>query len=123
MRIPRWGFIASTALICALAATGPVFTPVVASDSVFTFVGLGNGHGRGMGQWGAFGYAQQGWTAERIVAHFYPDAPLSHIAPTPITVRLEYRDGKALDVFSDAGMVVDGKPIAPGQAVHLGTEA
>ncbi|CAM3842083.1 SpoIID/LytB domain-containing protein [Smaragdicoccus niigatensis] len=119
MRAPRWGFIASSAVVGLLFASGPAFQPVVAADAVYTFVGLGNGHGRGMGQWGAFGYAQMGWTAEKIVGHFYPDATLGKAPAAPITVRLEYRDGKNLDVTSDAGMSIDGQKVAPGQAIHL----
>ena len=34
--------------------------------------GHGWGHGLGLSQWGAYGYAQHGWSYTRILAHYYP---------------------------------------------------
>jgi stage II sporulation protein D len=53
-----------------------------ASELVVT--GHGWGHGVGMSQWGAYGYAQHGWSWQRILAHYYPGtstgtAPLSRV--------------------------------------------
>lgn len=117
--MPRWSLIASSVIAGALVAQMPAFAPVVSADTLVRFVGLGNGHGRGMGQWGAYGYAQQGWNAERMVAHYYPDATLGKTDQSTVTVRITHRDGRTLDVFSDAGMLVDGKAVEPGQAVHM----
>jgi len=41
--------------------------------------GRGFGHGVGLSQWGAYAYAKQNWTPERIVKHFYPKATLTKI--------------------------------------------
>jgi SpoIID/LytB domain protein len=46
--------------------------------------GRGWGHGVGMSQWGAYGYALHGWRWQRILAHYYPgtrldDAPVSKV--------------------------------------------
>lgn len=41
-------------------------------DNEFIFYGRGWGHGVGMCQWGAMAMAEQGWTAERILTHYYP---------------------------------------------------
>ncbi|MBR2209072.1 MAG: SpoIID/LytB domain-containing protein [Synergistaceae bacterium] len=38
----------------------------------FVFYGRGWGHGVGMCQWGAMAMAEQGWTAEKILMHYYP---------------------------------------------------
>ncbi len=38
----------------------------------FFFEGKGWGHGVGMSQWGARALALSGWSAERILAHYYP---------------------------------------------------
>lgn len=38
------------------------------------FVGRGRGHGVGMCQLGARGYAERGWSAARILSHYYPGA-------------------------------------------------
>ncbi len=43
----------------------------------FLFTGGGWGHGVGMDQSGAAGMAADGWTAERILAHYYPRAQLA----------------------------------------------
>lgn len=37
----------------------------------FTFKGLGWGNGVGLCQWGAYSFAQQGWSAGDIVLHYY----------------------------------------------------
>jgi stage II sporulation protein D (peptidoglycan lytic transglycosylase) len=39
--------------------------------------GRGSGHGVGLCQRGARGYAERGWSAEQILAHYYPAARLS----------------------------------------------
>lgn len=79
----------------------------------------GSGHGRGLGQYGALDYAKKGWSAEQIVAHYYPDATIGTLPTTQITVRLQGRDDKTLDVYSDSGLSVAGRQAAPGEAVHL----
>ena len=42
------------------------------SGNEFVFYGRGWGHGVGMCQWGAMAMAEQGWDAEKILAHYYP---------------------------------------------------
>jgi len=42
--------------------------------------GRGRGHGVGLCQTGARGYARLGWSAERILAHYYPGAQLVEAA-------------------------------------------
>lgn len=97
----------------------PAVTQAVSADTPFTFVGFGHGHGRGMGQWGAYGYSQEGWTAERIIGHFYGGTTLDTVEDAMIAVRLKGQDDKPLDVYSDAGLFVAGQQIGPGQAAHL----
>ena len=70
----------------------------VSADTPYTFSGFGHGHGRGMGQWGAYGYAQEGWTAERIIAHYYGGTTLGSIDDSMIAVRLTGQDDRATDV-------------------------
>src|SRR6478735_9022555 len=63
---------AVTGVVVHLRSSGQEVRETVASDTPFTLSGHGNGHGRGMGQWGAYGYAKdQGWAAERILGHYY----------------------------------------------------
>ncbi|MEV0296593.1 SpoIID/LytB domain-containing protein [Nocardia sp. NPDC050710] len=79
----------------------------------------GPGHGRGMSQHGAFENAQQGWTAEHILEHYYPGATLGAIPHATVGVRLMEQDDSSLDAYADAGFRVAGKVVAPGQVAHL----
>ena len=42
------------------------------SGNDFVFYGRGWGHGVGLCQWGAMAMAEQGWSAEKILEHYYP---------------------------------------------------
>jgi SpoIID/LytB domain protein len=50
--------------------------------------GHGFGHGRGMGQYGALGYALAGWPYTRILDHYYGGTSLSAIGDDPMSVRI-----------------------------------
>lgn len=43
--------------------------------------GAGDGHGVGMSQWGAAGYAQHGWSYQSILAHYYTGTSLGDVSP------------------------------------------
>src|SRR5215471_21604406 len=58
------------------------------SGSLFLVSGHGWGHGVGMGQWGAQGYAQQGYSYDQILAAYYPGTMLGQSAVTSIRVLL-----------------------------------
>ena len=49
------------------------------SGNDFIFYGRGWGHGVGMCQWGAMAMAEQGYTAEKILAHYYPGTSIRKI--------------------------------------------
>jgi SpoIID/LytB domain protein len=69
------------------AAASPYPSPTV------ELAGHGWGHGRGMGQYGALGYALQGWQYPQILDHFYGGSQ-SGPNPAPSTsVRLTSFDG------------------------------
>ena len=48
-----------------------------ASSDCFIFDVYGYGHGCGMSQWGAVGYANNGWTYQQILQHYYPGTTLT----------------------------------------------
>ena len=75
------------------------------SGALFVLSGHGWGHGVGMSQYGAYGYAQHGWTFQQIVTHYFPGTTLG---PAPVSrVRVLLADGKqALTVASDADFTV-----------------
>lgn len=49
------------------------------SDGNFSITTYGYGHGCGMSQYGAWGYAANGWSYAQILAHYYPGTTLSTI--------------------------------------------
>lgn len=55
-----------------------VETPTVSGNEV-KFIGRGYGHGVGLCQWGAYGWAKEGRTAEEIVASFFPGVEIQKI--------------------------------------------
>jgi stage II sporulation protein D len=57
--------------VLALAGAG---TARAATTLIVT--GHGWGHGVGMSQWGAYGYARHGWNYKRILFHYYPGTSL-----------------------------------------------
>ena len=50
--------------------------------------GKGWGHGVGMSQWGAYGYARHGWSYRQILAHYYPGTALGNAPATDVRVLL-----------------------------------
>jgi stage II sporulation protein D len=58
------------------------------SGSLFLFSGHGFGHGIGMSQYGAQGYALQGATYQQILQHYYPGTVLGKTNATLIRVLL-----------------------------------
>jgi stage II sporulation protein D len=73
-----------TRILSALAAT--LFIAFAASaeaapKTTFTIRGAGWGHGVGMSQYGALGYAQHGWSAAQILAHYYSGTALGTTDP------------------------------------------
>ena len=69
--------LATLALLLVLAAPAAAQS----SKSTFTIKGAGFGHGVGMSQYGALGYAQQGWNAARILGHYYTGTALGTTDP------------------------------------------
>lgn len=50
-----------------------------AGRGVFVFTTYGYGHGCGLSQWGAVGYARNGWGYADILAHYFPGTSLSTV--------------------------------------------
>jgi peptidoglycan hydrolase-like amidase len=58
------------------------------SGALFLLTGHGYGHGVGMGQWGAEGYAKQGYSYDQILSAYYPGTELGQTTTTTIRVLL-----------------------------------
>jgi stage II sporulation protein D len=71
-----FSFIAAT---LSLALTAPVAS--AAPKTTFTIRGAGFGHGVGMSQYGAMGYASNGRNAAEILAHYYSGTALGTTDP------------------------------------------
>ncbi len=102
--------IASTILATGLVASSPAAAESVPEQLIV--YGHGWGHGRGMGQYGAYGYAQQGWTSAQILDHYYQgttagpvpgDAPVD---PTNVRVDLRYMRGRTTTVALTQGTIL-----------------
>jgi stage II sporulation protein D len=92
--------------------TGSCYVAPAGSGALFVFTGHGWGHGVGMSQYGAYGYAQHGWTYPKILAHYYPGTKLGRTATTSIRVLLADRQ-KTVKISSTVPFTVtDGSGTA-----------
>ncbi|MEX2292753.1 MAG: S-layer homology domain-containing protein [Acidimicrobiales bacterium] len=115
----RLRLLATAIVACILSTTGlgiPVSRaaadePVSATINV---TGRGWGHGRGLGQWGAFGYAtgRSGgpWDYRAILAHFYGETEIGSIGNPLAAVDLLGQRAQALVVEQTQGVTVAGLP-------------
>lgn len=101
----------------AAGTTAPATVAMAASSGRMTFVGHGWGHGRGMGQYGALGYAVDfGKTYTWILGHYYGGANLSSGGtPATLDVELTRFTGKDL-LVAGGGLTVNGAGTAAGVA-------
>jgi stage II sporulation protein D len=81
----------------ATAATGPASLgrsgstaqhATAPSGPAFFVAGHGWGHGVGLAQYGAYGYALHGWSYDRIVGHYYPGTILGQAPVKRVRVLL-----------------------------------
>jgi hypothetical protein len=63
-------------LLVLLTAAGPA--AAFSMQYAFTIEGHGWGHGVGMSQWGAYGYAKHGWVYKDILKHYYTGITFSN---------------------------------------------
>ena len=79
------------ALLVLLTVAGPA--SAFSTQYQFTIDGHGWGHGVGMSQWGAYGFARQGTPFDQILAHYYQGTTLG---PAPLArVRVLLVPGQA----------------------------
>jgi stage II sporulation protein D len=105
-----WIAVAAAALAIPAAASG---------GTVFLLDGRGWGHGVGMSQWGAEGYARHGFDYKQILAHYYPDTQVGIAQPREVRVLL-VQSKPSVRIGSTAPfMVVDAR----GRKLHLPARA
>src|SRR3954454_18739287 len=83
--------------------------------------GHGFGHGRGMGQFGALGYALKGTSYTDILSHFYSNTTAGGIGNDLVTVQLVANDGLDAIVMQEHGNLTTdaGAPTPGNQAVRV----
>jgi SpoIID/LytB domain protein len=111
-----------TTLMPGFAGLVPGFVPSAgAVDPVATLDldGHGYGHGIGLSQWGAYGYAaDHGWNALQILDHYYGGTVSATTDATSMTVRLQTLDDQQTAVVHDRGwLVADGVAGGPWRSV------
>jgi len=76
-------------LVLACCALLVVSGAKASASSVLVVSGRGWGHGVGMSQWGAYGYASHGWSYRQILAHYYPGTALGRVGEPRVRVLLD----------------------------------
>lgn len=80
-------------LLLPIALASLFFAPAAASAATSQIVkGAGFGHGIGMSQYGAYGYALQGTGYKDILAHYYSGTTMATAPSRPIRVLLQPND-------------------------------
>src|SRR3954462_11101514 len=90
--------LSALAAVSLLLAGAPT---AYAAKSTFTIKGAGFGHGVGMSQYGAMGYAQHGASERDILAHYYTGTSLGTTDPAK-TVRVHLTDNSGTPRISGA---------------------
>lgn len=134
LRLVLLGALLSGGLASAILAAGPggrgAATTTTAgttatvltspAPAVLVVSGHGWGHGLGLSQWGAYGYAKHGWTYDRILAHYYSGTTLGPARVATVRVLLSSAKKTSLNAI-DAWSVTDAAgtkmQLAPGPLV------
>ncbi|MGH2859241.1 MAG: SpoIID/LytB domain-containing protein [Solirubrobacteraceae bacterium] len=80
--------------------------------------GGGNGHGIGLSQYGAEGYALHGYDYQQILAHYYAGTSLGSVSPAQ-TVRVLVADGAASFTGATAISGAPGTHLQPSQTYDV----
>jgi stage II sporulation protein D len=104
----------ATILLAATAIVWPA-----SAEGAWTIKGRGYGHGVGLSQYGAFGYAEHGRSYEQILDHYFTKTRLGDVGGQTVRVLLGSSDGSV--AFSGARRAC-GERIASGRRYSLGVE-
>lgn len=96
---------------------------ISSSGGTAVATGRGWGHGAGMVQWGAYGKARRGWSADRILAHYYGGLHPEPF-PQPGLIHVEITGGLTAVriVPSEPGASLAGDPLGTAPVVVIGGE-
>ncbi len=114
--------VAAASLAFAVPPAGAQ-TAELAPD-VIVVEGRGFGHGNGLSQWGALGYAvDHRWSSDRIVEHYYSNTTQSDAGDPYVRVHLTGNNGRDLLVTSASGFTVAGHSFDGGDVVRIGVSS
>ncbi len=102
------------ALLAALA-----FPVAGSAGTMFLLDGRGWGHGVGMSQWGAEGYARHGFGYRQILAHYYPHTHIGIAGGRDVRVLLVEKQDKVRVSSAAPFVALDAR----GRKVHLPARA
>ena len=111
--MPAWGATPATRLTTPVA---PSSVDAATPPASVVIDGHGYGHGIGLSQWGAYGYAVDlGWSSAQILDHYYGGTVAGAVAPgEQMTVRL-----MRLDDQQTAVVIPDAETYEAGDTAHL----
>lgn len=125
------GVVTAVTAPAASAGTSEPTSNAAEVATTMTFDGRGWGHGRGLSQWGAQGYAtKHGWDASRILDHYYGGTRAGQISsatgvpidPSAVRIRLVYQDNRQTVVGITGGTLALsglGSLTDPGGLTHV----
>jgi stage II sporulation protein D len=87
------GMKARISTLAAAAVLMLAFAPGAKADPTWTVTGHGFGHGVGMSQYGAYGYALHGFTYKPILAHYYQGTTIGQGPKSRVRVLLTIASG------------------------------
>ncbi|HEX9969492.1 MAG TPA: SpoIID/LytB domain-containing protein, partial [Acidimicrobiales bacterium] len=102
----RTRLVVAAALVGAgLVLGSPVASPAKAYPGTHVnLTGHGWGHGRGMGQFGAQGYAtMHGWSYTQILNHYYSNTTMGTVGNDALSVHITRKDNQGVIVLNAAG--------------------
>lgn len=102
-------------VVAVAAATGSA----ARAGSLLLVSGHGWGHGVGMSQWGAYGYALHGWSYKRILAHYYPHTRIERYGEPRVRVLLV--QGAKVATVGCATKITVGDGRGRWWSLHAGT--
>jgi SpoIID/LytB domain protein len=111
-------------LLVLLVAGSAVVIPASSAEALapetIIVEGRGWGHGRGLQQWGALGYAvNYGWKHEQILQHFYSGTVVSATENSDVRVQVSGNDRQDVLITSGSPYTVEGVQFQAGEVVRI----
>lgn len=113
--------VAASAALLPMPVATAADPSALRADGTFTVYGSGWGHGLGLSQWGSYGLAKKGWSAERILTYFYSGTSVVTDQSPPEDIRVELTSGRRQIRLTAEGGPVQLWAKQPGTGKALGT--